>query len=178
MSGGLFENSDSLESQALIAATRTSGRTSPPVKPGLDILARRISIYPSVLTRLQQPEALYRSAIGLSTGKSCRGEGELANDLDAPLDGAGDGARIRVDPEHPLYLLAVLFVGGEVEDLLYPSDNEDLVLRLYLSQRVAVEILEGNLTRCQRASKGAEQSPTRRRDEVVDGGVVRLLLFR
>lgn len=68
MSGGLFEESVSLEGQALIAAARTSGRTSPPVNAGLDILARRISIYPSVLTCLQQPEALYRSARSLSTG--------------------------------------------------------------------------------------------------------------
>jgi hypothetical protein len=174
MSGGLFEESDSLEGQALIAAVRTSGRTSPPVNAGLDILARRISTCPSIPTRLQQPEALYRSAAGLSTGDR---EVELAHDLDAPLDGPGDGTRIRVDPQHPLYLLTILFVGGEVEDLPDPPEDENLVLRLYLPQRLSVEVIEGNPTRCQRASKGAEQSPAGRRDEVIEGGVVRLLLF-
>jgi hypothetical protein len=49
----------------------------------------------------------------------CGGEFEIARDLDAPLDGAGDGARIRVDSQHALYLLAVSFVCGEVEGLLH-----------------------------------------------------------
>jgi hypothetical protein len=178
MSGGLFEESVSLEGQALIAAARTSGRTSPPVNTGLDILARRIfSICPSVLTYLQQPEALYRSAAGLSTGGSRRGEVELAHDLDAPLDGPGNGAEIRVDPQHTLYLLAVLLVGGEVESLLDPPEDENLLLRLYLPHRVGVEVLEGNLTRCQRASKGAEQSPAGSSYQIIEGGVVCLLLF-
>jgi hypothetical protein len=174
MSGGLFEESDSLEGQALIAAARTSGRTSPPVNAGLDILARRFSIRPSVLTRLQQPEALYRPLEGLSTGDR---EVELAHDLDAPFDGPGDGTGIRVDPQHPLYLLAILFVGGETKHLPDPLEDENLPLGLYLPHRLGVEVMEGNPTRCQRAPKGAEQSPAGRRDEVIEGGVVRLLLF-
>jgi hypothetical protein len=31
-----------------------------------------------------------------------------------------------------------------VEDLLYPPDDENLDLGLYLPQRVAVEVIEGN----------------------------------
>jgi hypothetical protein len=175
MSGGLFEESVSLEGQALIAAARTSGRTSPPVNAGLDILGRRIfSICPSVLSRLQQPEALYRSAVGLSTGDR---EVELAHDLDAPLDGLGNGARTRVDPQYPLYLLAVLFVGGEVEDLPDPPQDENLLLRLYLPHRIGVEVIEGDPTRCQRAPKGAEQSPAGSSYQVIEGGVVCLLRF-
>ena len=48
-----------------------------------------------------------------------------------------------------------------MESLLYPLDNEDFALGLYLPHRVGAEIFEGNLTRCQRAPEGAEQSPTR-----------------
>jgi hypothetical protein len=40
-----------------------------------------------------------------------------------------------------------------VKGLLNPLDHENLVLRLYLPDRVGVEtvLIEGNLTRCQRA---------------------------
>jgi hypothetical protein len=86
MSGGLLEESDSLEGQALIAAARTSGRTSPPVNAGLDIVTRRLSICPSVLTRLQQPQALYRSAVGLSTGDR-EGEPQLPSLMPQSLHG-------------------------------------------------------------------------------------------
>ena len=78
-------------------------------------------------------------------GASCGGEVELAGDLDAPLDGARDGTKIGVDPQHQLYLLAVLLLGGEVEDVLYPHEDENLVLRLYLPDRVGIEVIEGNL---------------------------------
>ena len=77
--------------------------------------------------------------------KSCGGEVELARDLDAPLDGPRDRARICVDPQHQLYLLAVLLLGGEVEDLLYPLEDENLVLRPYLPDRLGIEVIEGDL---------------------------------
>jgi hypothetical protein len=84
---------------------------------------RRIVICPFGPFATTTARALYRPAMGLSTRPCkglCGGEFEIARDLDAPLDGAGDGARIRVDSQHALYLLAVTFVCGEVEGLLDP----------------------------------------------------------
>jgi hypothetical protein len=89
------------------------------------------------------------------------GEVQLAADSDAAPEGSSDGATGGVDSQHPLYLLAVLLFSGEVESLFDPPKNKHLVLRLYLPHRVGVEVLEGNLTRYQRAPEGAEQSPTR-----------------
>ena len=51
------------------------------------------------------------------------GEVELARDLDAALDGSGDRARVGIDLYHPLYLLAIFLIGGEVEGLLDPLDD-------------------------------------------------------
>ena len=58
--------------------------------------------------------------------------------------------------------------------MLDPLEYEDLVLRLYFTDGIGVEalLLEGNLTRCQRASEGAQQSATSRRDQVIEGGRV------
>jgi len=59
--------------------------------------------------------------------------------------------------------------------VLDPLEYEDLVLRLYLTDGIGVEtlLLEGNVTRCQRASEGAEKSAASRRDQVIEGGRVR-----
>ena len=103
------------------------------------------------------------------------GEVELACDLDAALHGTGDRARVGVDLYYPLYLLAVSLIGGEVEGLLDPLDDEYLLLGLYLPHRVGVEAVERNLTRYQRAPKGAQQSPARRSYHVVQRRRVRLL---
>jgi hypothetical protein len=73
----------------------------------------------------------------LSTGDLRGGEVELAHDLDAPLDGPGNGAGIRVDPQHPLYLLAVLLVGGEVEDLPDPPGLILLRTRTFFSVSIS-----------------------------------------
>jgi hypothetical protein len=56
-----------------------------------------------------------------------------------------------------------------VEGLLDPFDDEHLALGLYFSHRVGVEtiLVKRNLTRYQRASKGAKQSAASRSDEVV-----------
>jgi hypothetical protein len=64
--------------------------------------------------------------------------------------------------------------------VLDPLKYEDLVLRLYLTDGIGVEtlLLEGNLTRCQRASEGAQQSATGRRDQVIEGGRVRFHFLR
>ena len=53
--------------------------------------------------------------------------------------------------------------------MLDPLEYEDLVFRLYLTNGIGVETLlfEGNVTRCQRASEGAEKSATSRRDQVI-----------
>jgi hypothetical protein len=91
----------------------------------------------------------------------CGRELQLARDLDAVLYGTGDGAKVCIEAEHSLYLLAVLLFRSEMESLLYPLDNEDFAFGLYLPHRVGVEIVKRNLTRCQRAPEGAEQSPTR-----------------
>ena len=65
-----------------------------------------------------------------------------------------------------------------MESLLYPLDNEDFAFGLYLPHRVGVEIVKRNLTRCQRAPEGAEQSPTRSCYQIVQRGVVWFHLFR
>ncbi|HVF00840.1 MAG TPA: hypothetical protein VNA27_05800 [Rubrobacteraceae bacterium] len=57
-------------------------------------------------------------------------------------------------------------------------NDEYFTLGLYLPDRIGVEIIEGNLTRCQRAGKSAEQSATRRSDHIVEGRGVRLLHVR
>jgi hypothetical protein len=64
--------------------------------------------------------------------------------------------------------------------VLDPLEYEDLVLRLYLTDGIGVEtlLLEGNLTRCQRASEGAEKSATSRGDQVIEGGRVRFHFLR
>jgi hypothetical protein len=61
--------------------------------------------------------------------------------------------------------------------LLYPLEDENLVLRYYLPYRVSVEVIEGDLTRCQRASKGTEQSTACRSHEVIEGRGVRFFYF-
>jgi hypothetical protein len=75
-------------------------------------------------------------------------------------DRLGDGTAVGVNVEHALYGLAVFPVRGEVKCSLDPLDHQHLVLGLYLPDGVGVEALlvEGKLTRCQRAGKGAEQS--------------------
>jgi hypothetical protein len=52
-----------------------------------------------------------------------------------------------------------------------PLEYEHLVLSLDLPHHVGVEAvpIEGNLTRSQRAEEGAQQSGTRRCDQIVEG---------
>ncbi len=45
---------------------------------------------------------------------------------------------------------------------------EYLTLGLYLPGGIGVEVVEGNVTRCQRASEGPEQSAAGRRYQVVE----------
>ena len=67
------------------------------------------------------------------------GEVQLARDLYAPPYRACHGAARCIDFEHPLYLLAILFVvGAEVEGLLDPLDYQHLTLGLYLPHRLGV----------------------------------------
>ena len=82
----------------------------------------------------------------------------LTDNLYAALDRAGHRTGVRVEPQYSLYLLAVPFLSAEVECLLYPLEDENLVLCFYLPYCVSVEVIEGNLTRCQRAPKGTKQS--------------------
>jgi hypothetical protein len=68
--------------------------------------------------------------------------------------------------DHALYGLVILLLRSEMQSLLDPLEYENLVLCFYLADSIGIEtlLLEGNLTRCQRASEGTEQSPTRRSD--------------
>jgi hypothetical protein len=93
-------------------------------------------------------------------------EVQFARDLYGRLDGDRYRTAILIHLDHALYGLAILLIRSEMECLLDPLEYEDLVLCLYLTDSIGIEtlLLEGNLTRCQRASKGAEQSPTRRCD--------------
>jgi hypothetical protein len=72
----------------------------------------------------------------------------------------------------------VFLLRSEMEGNFDALNHEYLTLSLYLADRIGVETLEGNLTRCQRAGKGAEQSATCCSDYVVEGGGVRLLSVR
>jgi hypothetical protein len=66
-----------------------------------------------------------------------------------------------------------------VKGLLDPLDHQNLALSLYLTNGVGVEavFVEGNLTRRQRAGKGAEQSAAGRRYQIIQRRRVRLLLI-
>lgn len=62
-----------------------------------------------------------------------------------------------------------------MDGLLDPLKYENLVICLYLTDSIGVETIlaVGNLTRCQRAPKGAEQSATSRCNQIIEGGRVR-----
>ena len=81
------------------------------------------------------------------------GKVQLAPDLYGIFDRPSHRAAILIHFEHPLYGLAVFFVGVEVDSVSNPLENKNLVLGFYLPNRVGVEavFVEGNLTRCQRA---------------------------
>ncbi len=84
------------------------------------------------------------------------GKVQLARDLYAAHDGAGDRTAVGVYVDHALYGLAILLLGAQVEGLLDPLDHEHVALGFYLPNRIGVEavFVEGNLTRCQRAGEG------------------------
>jgi hypothetical protein len=52
----------------------------------------------------------------------------------------------------------VLLVRDEVEGLSDSLYDQHLILCLYLSGSVGVEVVKRNVARCQRAGKGAQQS--------------------
>ena len=89
---------------------------------------------------------------------------QLTHNFDAVFNRSSNRATLSVNSDYTVYGLAVLLVRDKVESLLDPLDHQHLVLGLYLPHRLGVEVLEGNLTRCQRASKGPEQSPSGRGD--------------
>ncbi len=112
-----------------------------------------MSLLPSLPLELQWK--LYPQLLG--------SEVQLARDLYGRLDGDRYRTAILIHLDHAFYGLAILLLRSEMECLLDPLEYENLVLCLYLTDSIGIEtlLLEGNLTRCQRASKGAEQSPTR-----------------
>jgi len=62
----------------------------------------------------------------------------------------------------------VVLISGKVEGDVDALNYEYLTLGLYLPGGIGVEVVEGNVTRCQRASEGPEQSAAGRRDQVVE----------
>jgi hypothetical protein len=60
--------------------------------------------------------------------------------------------------EHTFYGLAIILVGAKMQSDRYPLNHKHPILRLYLPYHVCIEpiLVEGNLTRCQRAFEGAE----------------------
>ena len=64
---------------------------------------------------------------------------------------------------------------GEVEGLLDASDYQHLPIGHHLPDGFGAEVLEGDLTRSQRAGKGAERSPARSGHHVIQDACVRLL---
>ncbi len=64
-----------------------------------------------------------------------------------------------------------------MEGLLDPLDDEYLIFRLNLPYGVGVETFKGNLTRCQRAPKGTEQSTSCCSYQVIQSRGVRFFYF-
>src|SRR5947209_2514063 len=84
---------------------------------------------------------------------------QLALDLYGCLDGRGYLTGILVHLQYAFYGLALFLVGAKVEGNLDPLAHEQVVLDLHLARHVGVEaiLVEGNLTRFQRAVEGAQQ---------------------
>ena len=61
--------------------------------------------------------------------------------------------------------------------MLYPLQDENLVLCFYLSYRISVEVIGGNLTRCQRAPEGTEQSTACCSYQVIQSRGMRFFYF-
>ena len=62
----------------------------------------------------------------------------------------------------------VVLISGKVEGNVDALNYEYLTLGLYLPGGIGVEVIEGNVTRCQRASEGPKQSAAGHRDQVVE----------
>ena len=89
-------------------------------------------------------------------------------------------AAVSINIDYTLYCFAVFLICGKVKGNCNAFNYEYLTLGFYLPDRVGVEaiLVEGNLTRCQRAPKGTEQSPASGRNQVIQGGGVWFLLVR
>ena len=77
-------------------------------------------------------------------------------------------AAVGINTDYTLYSLVVVLISGKVEGDVDALNYEYLTLGLYLPGGISVEVVEGNVTRCQRASEGPEQSAAGRRDQVVE----------
>ncbi len=76
---------------------------------------------------------------------------------------------------HALDGLTRTLGGGEVVADVDSLDDENVVFQFHVAGHVGGEILEADLARCQRACQRARQSGTRRRDDVVERGGMRLV---
>ena len=77
-------------------------------------------------------------------------------------------AAVGINTDYTLYSLVVVLISGKVEGDVDALNYEYLTLGLYLPGGIGVEVIEGNVTRCQRASEGPKQSAAGRRDQVVE----------
>ncbi len=81
------------------------------------------------------------------------GKVQLAPDLYGIFDRPSDRAAILVHLQYAFYILAIFFVGGKMKSDRDPLEHKHVVLCLYLPYHLCIEaiLIEGNLTRCQRA---------------------------
>jgi hypothetical protein len=107
-------------------------------------------------------------------------QSELGRDGDGGLDRSRDRALLRVDAVDALRRLPVL--GRELQPVadVNSLEDEDASLDLDLADGRRDEPLvpRGNLTRLQRASEGARQSPRGGGDDIVDRRRVRVVYVR
>jgi hypothetical protein len=101
---------------------------------------------------------------------------ELGTYVDAALQASGDRTKAAVEALNALDLL-VPVIGDPAQPVGHGDalDDQGLVLEHNLADRLDVEVISPDLdvTRFQRAGKGARQSPTRSRDHVVKRGGAR-----
>jgi hypothetical protein len=114
----------------------------------------------------------------MASRRAARGsdELELGTHVDAALEAFGHRAEAPVEVVNAVDLVAPV-VGDAAQPVGHDDalDDQGLVLEDDLADRLDVEVILANVdvTRLQRAGKGARQSPARGRDHVVQRGGAR-----
>jgi hypothetical protein len=70
------------------------------------------------------------------------GKVQLAYDIDATLDGSGNGATVSINFDYAFYRFAVFLICSEVKGGLDALEYEYLTLGLYLPGALGIEIIE------------------------------------